>query len=45
VMSLMIGLLIVQIITVWALGIEPRHRSLEELKATDVAPGVLKRAS
>ena len=45
VMSLMIGLLIVQIITVWALGIEPRHRSLEELKGEDAAPGVLKEAS
>jgi putative MFS transporter len=45
VMSLMIGLLVVQIITVWALGIEPRHRSLEELKRDDVAPGVLKEAS
>ena len=33
VMALMIGLLVVQIVTVWALGIEPRHRSLEELKA------------
>ena len=32
VMALMIGLLVVQIVTVWALGIEPRHRSLEELK-------------
>ena len=42
VMSLMIGLLVVQIITVWALGIEPRHRSLEELKGEDAAPGVLK---
>src|SRR5215472_10805067 len=27
--ALMIGLLVVQIITVWGLGIEPRHRSLE----------------
>lgn len=42
VMSLMIGLLVVQIITVWALGIEPRHRSLEELKGDDAAAGVLK---
>ena len=33
VMALMIGLLVVQIVTVWALGIEPRHRSLEELEA------------
>ena len=36
VMALMIGLLVVQIITVWALGIEPRHRSLEELKAEEI---------
>jgi len=45
VMALMIGLLVVQIITVWALGIEPRHRSLEELKSDDAATGVLKAAS
>ncbi len=45
VMSLMIGLLVVQIVTVWALGIEPRHRSLEELKRDDTAPAVLKEAS
>jgi putative MFS transporter len=45
VMALMIGLLLVQIITVWALGIEPRHRSLEELKGEDAAPAVLKQAS
>jgi putative MFS transporter len=45
VMALMIGLLVVQIITVWALGIEPRHRSLEELKAEDTAAPVLKEAS
>jgi MFS transporter, putative metabolite:H+ symporter len=44
VMSLMIGLLVVQIVTVWALGIEPRHRSLEELKGDEVAPAVLKQA-
>ncbi len=44
VMSLMIGLLIVQIVTVWWLGIEPRHRSLEELKGDDVAAAVLGRA-
>ena len=42
VMALMIGLLVVQIITVWALGIEPRHRSLEELKARRDGTGVLK---
>jgi putative MFS transporter len=42
VMALMIGLLIVQIITVWALGIEPRHRSLEELKRDETTPAVLK---
>lgn len=40
-MSLIIGLLVVQIITVWALGIEPRHRSLEELKRDETAPAVL----
>jgi putative MFS transporter len=45
VMALMIGLLVVQIVTVWALGIEPRHRSLEELKRDDTVPGVLKEAS
>jgi MFS transporter, putative metabolite:H+ symporter len=45
VMSLMIGLLVVQIITVWALGIEPRHRSLEELKGEEPSPAVLKQAS
>jgi putative MFS transporter len=45
VMSLMIGLLLVQIVTVWALGIEPRHRSLEELKGDEVAPALLKQAS
>jgi MFS transporter, putative metabolite:H+ symporter len=45
VMSLMIGLLVVQIITVWALGIEPRHRSLEELKGEDVAAAVLKQVT
>jgi MFS transporter, putative metabolite:H+ symporter len=45
VMSLMIGLLVLQIITVWALGIEPRHRSLEELKGEEAAPAVLKEAS
>ena len=45
VMSLMIGLLVVQIVTVWALGIEPRHRSLEKLKRDDTAAGVLKEAS
>jgi putative MFS transporter len=45
VMALMIGLLVVQIITVWALGIEPRHRSLEELKGDDTAPVVLREAS
>jgi putative MFS transporter len=45
VMALMIGLLVVQIITVWAMGIEPRHRSLEELKAEESASPVLKEAS
>jgi putative MFS transporter len=37
VMSLMIGLLVVQIVTVWTLGIEPRNRSLEQLQETDGA--------
>jgi putative MFS transporter len=45
VMALMIALLLVQIVTVWALGIEPRHRSLEELKGDEVAPALLKEAS
>jgi MFS transporter, putative metabolite:H+ symporter len=45
VMALMIGLLVVQIVTVWALGIEPRARSLEELKGDEAAAGVLKEAS
>src|ERR1700761_8922449 len=45
VMALMIGLLVVQIITVWALGIEPRHRSLEELKGEEAAAPVVKEAS
>src|SRR3981081_1049141 len=45
VMSLMVGLLLVQIVTVWTLGIEPRHRSLEELKGDEVAPAVMKEAS
>jgi putative MFS transporter len=45
VMSLMIGLLVVQIVTVWALGIEARHRSLEELKGEEAAPALLKQAS
>jgi MFS transporter, putative metabolite:H+ symporter len=45
VMALMISLLLVQIVTVWALGIEPRHRSLEELKGDEAAPALLKQAS
>jgi putative MFS transporter len=45
VMALMIGLLVVQIITVWGLGIEPRHRSLEELKGEETATPVFKEAS
>jgi putative MFS transporter len=45
VMALMISLLLMQVITVWALGIEPRHRSLEELKRDDAAPALLKEAS
>lgn len=42
VMSLMIGLLALQIIVVWALGIEPRHRSLEELKGEEGNAAVMK---
>jgi putative MFS transporter len=45
VMALMIGLLVVQIVTVWALGIEPRHRSLEELKRDETAPALVKQAT
>ena len=45
VMALMIGLLVVQVIVVWALGIEPAHRSLEELKDDEVAAPVLNKAS
>lgn len=45
VMALMIGLLLVQIVTVWTLGIEPRNRSLEELKGEEATAGVLKEAS
>ncbi|UZE46712.1 MFS transporter [Rhodopseudomonas sp. P2A-2r] len=45
VMSLMIGLLVIQIITVAALGIETRHRRLEELKSEDLAPSALKQPS
>jgi putative MFS transporter len=45
VMSLMIGLLIVQIIAVAGFGIETRHRRLEELKSEDAAPVALKQTS
>ncbi|MDB5633139.1 MAG: transporter [Tardiphaga sp.] len=45
VMALMIGLLVVQIITVAALGIETRHRRLEELKGEEAAPAALKQVS
>jgi MFS transporter, putative metabolite:H+ symporter len=45
VMSLMIGLLVLQVVTVWAFGIEPRHRSLEELKGEDAAPELVKQVS
>jgi MFS transporter, putative metabolite:H+ symporter len=41
----MIGLLVLQIITVWAFGIEPRHRSLEELKGEEPAPELVKQVS
>ncbi|ACA15090.1 major facilitator superfamily MFS_1 [Methylobacterium sp. 4-46] len=36
VMALMIGLLAVQIVTVLALGVEPRQQSLEEMKPRDL---------
>ena len=45
VMALMIGLLVVQIITVWGLGIEPRIRSLEELKKDETAPALVKQVT
>ncbi|WP_213773562.1 MFS transporter [Bradyrhizobium sp. dw_78] len=45
VMALMIGLLVVQIVAVWAFGIEPRHRSLEELKGEETAPALVKQVS
>jgi MFS transporter, putative metabolite:H+ symporter len=45
VMALMVGLLVVQIVTVWAFGIEPRHRSLEELKGDDAAPALVKQVT
>jgi MFS transporter, putative metabolite:H+ symporter len=35
VMALMVGLLLVQIVAVWAFGIEPKNRSLEELKGEE----------
>jgi MFS transporter, putative metabolite:H+ symporter len=35
VLSLMVGLLVVQIIVVFFLGVEPRKRRLEELDAAD----------
>jgi putative MFS transporter len=45
VMALMIGLLVVQIVAVWAFGIEPRHRSLEELKGEEASPALVKQVS
>jgi putative MFS transporter len=45
VMALMIGLLVVQIVAVWAFGIEPRHRSLEELKGEEASPALVKQTS
>jgi MFS transporter, putative metabolite:H+ symporter len=45
VMALMVGLLAVQIVTVWAFGIEPRHRSLEELKGDEPAPALVKQVT
>jgi MFS transporter, putative metabolite:H+ symporter len=45
VMALMIGLLVVQIVSVWAFGIEPRNRSLEDLKGEDASPALVKQTS
>jgi putative MFS transporter len=45
VLFLMIGLLALQIIAVWAFGIEPRHRSLEELKGEETAPALVKQTT
>jgi len=45
VMALMIGLLVVQIVAVWAFGIEPRHRSLEELKGEEASSALVKQIS
>ncbi|MET0969546.1 MAG: MFS transporter, partial [Tardiphaga sp.] len=45
VMALMVGLLLLQIITVVAFGIETRHRSLEEMKPDESATAVLKEVS
>ena len=45
VMALMIGLLVVQIVAVWAFGIEPRNRSLEDLKGEEAAPALVKQTS
>src|SRR6201986_2973039 len=42
VLALMIGLLLVQIVAVWVFGIEPRHRSLEELKGEEPSPELVK---
>jgi len=44
VMSLMIGLLAFQIVIVWTLGIEPRNRSLEDMKQDESAAGILREA-
>src|ERR1700744_3658929 len=45
VMALMIGLLVVQIVAVWAFGIEPRNRSLEDLKGEEASPALVKQTS
>jgi putative MFS transporter len=45
VMTLMVGLLLVQIVTVWAFGIEPRNRSLEEMKPEEPTPELVKQVS
>jgi MFS transporter, putative metabolite:H+ symporter len=45
VMALMVGLLLLQIVAVWAFGIEPKNRSLEQLKGgQQPAPEMVARA-
>ena len=40
-MALMIGLLVVQIVTVWAPGIEPRTVAWKNSKADETAPALV----